>query len=81
MLGLLDSCSLVVELVGLIGHFMDVAGSGFLIVLLVKFVIFWNLLSLFVLDIFFDHAYEQMNYWHHSQSACSIESFHGTAGL
>ena len=56
MLGLLDSHPLVVELVGLISCFMDVAGSGFLIVLLVKFVIFWNLLNVFVLDIFYVHA-------------------------
>ena len=62
---------------------MDVAGSGFLIVLLVKFVIFWNLSNVFVLDIFYVHAYEQMNYWHHSQQylLSTIESFHGTAGL
>ena len=75
MLGLLDSRSLVVELVGLIGHFMDVAGSGFLIVLLVKFVIFWNLLNVFLLDIFYVHAYEQMNYWLQSQSTIFTEFY------
>ena len=75
MLGLLDSHSLVVELTGLIGHFTDVAGSGFLIVLLVKFVIFWNLLNVLVLDIFYVHAYEQMNYWHHSQSTIFTEFY------
>ena len=54
---LLDSHSLVVELIGLIGHFTDVIGSGFFLVLLVKFVIFGNLLDVLVLDMFYVHVY------------------------
>ena len=68
MFSLLDSRSIGVELDGLIGLFTEVAGSGFFMVLLVNFVIFWNLLNVLVLDIFNDHAYAQRNYWHHKLS-------------